>query len=225
MALHVNKLPKVGSRNGDWILKERKRNRNGTYTDTWVLDPVVTLTPNMATNKAYKWGAGNAASAITSPDAATVEFTDADYAYIGTEDGVFVMSSGRTTVLSKYSNVAHRFTFDTSLYANITDITCIWKGYRAGDPPDVGKLQVYKATAWEDWLTSLPTTNTKYTKSLGNGLGYFYNSTWIRFGLYMTAQFLGDTSLTLTIYSDYAALQITYVVAVARGDGFTWIVG
>jgi len=191
------------------------------FQETWLLDPVVTLVPTTVTHPAYKRGLTNSLTAFTSPDDATVEFTSAEYTAIGAEDASYVITTGSSTRFGRYANVAQLFTFNTSGYSNITDITCIWKGYRSGSAPDVEKLQVYKATAWENWLTSLPTSNTKYSKSLGNGALYFYSSTWIRFGIYM--YLWGDgASYSITLNSDYAALQITYgIVVVAPKAGLS----
>lgn len=217
---------KVGDRNGDFILVKREDLGKGVFRDTWIADPVVTLTPDATVNEAFYRESDNASTPFTSPDNATVEFSSAMYTNVQSKNGVFASVFADAETALKYANVAEKATFNTSGYSPITDITCIWKGRRQGNTPSTHKLQVYKATVWEDWLTTLPTVNTEYTKSLGDGSAYFYNTTWIRFGLYMVIPCFGDY-VWIQADSDYMALQITYgVVAVKRvvGDGLTCVV-
>lgn len=218
----------IGDRNGDFILAKREQVAPNLFRDTWLLDPVVTLLPDTVTNKAFKRFLSNQVSPFSSPDNATTEFDSADYANVQTEDGLFASISAQATTIFLYANVAQLFTFDTSGYSNISDITCVWKGrYRSTPPgtiPDVYKVQIYKATAWEDWV-AVPATNTEYSKSIGNGSAYFYSTTWIRFGAYMYIQSDG-TSFMIALETDYAALQITYGVVVTKQwvmDGYVFI--
>jgi len=211
--LKATSYTKKYKRNGDFILIKHERLPNGQFRNTWILDPVATLTPDDTVNEAFREAVNNSSTPYTSPDNATVEFTATEYTNVQTENAVYASHSASVTIATRYANVAHLFKFNTSGYENITDITCIWKGYEA-NMTGVNKLQVYKATAWEDWVTNLPTTNTKYTKSLGNGSSYFYSSTWIRFGAYMAELYIGEP-ITVTLYTDYAALQITYGIVIA----------
>jgi hypothetical protein len=208
---------KIGDRNGDFTLKKREFlgivKGKLQVRETWLLDPVVTITPNTTTDKAYDSSEGNTASHYTSPDDATAEFTSAMYTNVQAEDSAYADTQASATLQGRYANVAQKYTFDTSSYSNITDITCIWKGYQDYDGFQVGKLQIYKATAWEDWITSIPYTNTKYSKSIGNGSSYFYDTTWIRFGIYGYTRRISE-NITICIRTDYAALQITYGVPV-----------
>jgi hypothetical protein len=213
---------KIGDRNGDFILAKRELVRN-KWQETWLLDPTDTLTPDADKNEAYQKMASNALSPYTSPDDATTELTAAQYSIIQTEDDLLLTLGATVSTNFRYANVASKYTFNTSEYSNITDITCIWKGNRSpSTTPDVEKLQVYKATLWEDWLTVLPIPNTKYTKSLGNGSAYFYSSTWIRFGVYQTRMKTEeDPTLSIGHKIDYVALQITYSVVVAVKAGLS----
>ena len=216
---------KLGDRNGNFRLAKQERLEPRFWRDTWVLDPIVTLSPDTVIHNAFKGVASQSATKSTSPDNATSEFTDAEYANVQTEDGVVTSHTATATRAPRSANVAHKFTFDTSSYSNITDITCIWKGGYSDMEPAIRNLQVYKATAWEQWAT-ITNVNTEYTKSLGNGSAYFYSGTWIKFGVYMVRGYI-DEPITITLNSDYAALQITYEVAVAPiiiGDGLTWII-
>jgi len=79
-------------------------------------------------------------------------------------------------------------------------------------------LKVFKASAWEAWITPLPSVNTEYSKSLGNGSAYFYNVSWIRFGCYV-ADRTAEPPATINLNTDYAAIQITYSVAVVAKAG------
>lgn len=209
-------MSKLGDRNGDFILKKRERLENGQWRDTWMLDPVVTLKPSTATHKAFMSKQDNATSAYTSPDNATTECASSDYLQLQDDDGSYLSILGQATLTNRYGNVAQKFTFDTSGYENITDITVKHGGYYGytGRIPDlVPTLKVYKATAWEAW-TNLTTTDTNREKSLGNGSAYFYNTTWIKFGVYgWTRRSSEDPSLSVTLYTDFAWLQITYGVA------------
>jgi hypothetical protein len=206
----MSKLPKIGDMRGKWILINRVKNPDGTFTDTWVLDDVITLHPTTGTHPAYNKASSNSTSTYDSPDNATTEFTTEQYTNVQSEDGNYASISSTSTIQDRYSNVAQLFKFNTSGYAGITNILVYWKGYRSGDVPDEQKLQVYKATAWEDWLTSIPTSNTEESKSLGNGSAYLYSSTWIRFGLYMY-KYRDTVNITITLNSDYASIQITCV--------------
>jgi len=187
------------------------------WRDTWLFDPVATLTPDATTNKAFQRAVNNSLTAFTSPDNATTEFNATEYANVQSADGVFASHTATATRTTRYANVAHLFKFNAN-YADISDITCFWKGYVTLESYLAQKLQIYKASAWEDWLTTLPTTNTQYSKSIGNGAAYFYDTTWIRFGLYITAR-TPEPPITITLNTDYAALQITYGIVVAPKAG------
>ncbi len=180
-----------------------------TYSNLELVPPIATLKPDATTNEAYGGSATNSASAYTSPDDATTELTSSEYSDVQDNDTSYLSTTANATQAMKWANVAHKFTFDTSDYSNITDITVKWKGYRSGDNPGIEELQVYKATAWEDWQTSIPTGETAYEKSLGDGSDYFYSTTWIRFGAYMN-NVCFDEGVTITLKTNYAWLEVTY---------------
>jgi hypothetical protein len=215
---------KVGSKKGDWVLIKKRKNPDGTITDIWAYDPTVTLKPTTVTHPAYQKSASNTTSPVTSPDYATEELTSDKYTAVQDDDTSYLTNTASVSILGRYANVAHLFTFNTAGYENITDITCKWKGYASDS---AGYLKVYKATAWETWQSPLPTTDTAYSKSLGNGSAYFYNTSWIKFGLYMTMGYPGE-AYAITIKTNYAWIEVTYGIAPpaakkTMGDGLTWI--
>jgi hypothetical protein len=196
---------------GRFFLAGIVKGRDGFPKNRWIYDDVVTVTPNTATNKAYKYGVGETGQ-ISNPDVAVTEFSTADYAAVQVYGGA-IMSSVATRSSLGYANVAHLFTFDTSPYPSISNIVFWWGGYEtvSGSANIINFwLSVYQATTWVnlDNLTNV-NSDTEFSHDLGNGSSYFYNTSWIRFGAWGCCQRIIGT-LTVTLYGDYAALVITY---------------
>ena len=149
------------------------------------METTAILLPTFAMNKCFYIGASNQVNPITSPNAATTPLPSTSTYLINASDNVYLTTGASATTLHRYGNVAHRFTFNCSGYTSITDISITWEGYDYGTVADLKKVQIYNSSAlWENWQNSIPTTDTSYSKSLGTGTNYFYNSTWIMFGDY-----------------------------------------
>ena len=193
---------------------------------------VETLTGS-PTNPSRSGSLSNTTTVWTKPDNANTDFGSPAYYSSSAEDGLYVLKAASAATVGRYANIAFRFSFDTSSFSNITDLTCIWKGLLGigGDSPDFQVLQVYSGSAstWVNWLTTLPDVNTEYTKSLGDGIGYGSGS-YVVFGLLVE----GMKEVVTPVYNlnvDYAALQITYggapppsMAPKIYSDGLTWIV-
>jgi hypothetical protein len=216
------KLPKVGSRRGDWVLKSRRRNPDGTFTDKWVLDPTVTLIPN-TTHKAYTYYGNNATSPITNPSVAGTEFTSTEYTNIGSDNSVYVTTSAYITTVARYANIAHRFTFDLTAYNTggntVTQVEYRWDGYRSVPFEFIvyEKVQHKETTGWVDDYTTIPTSDGagfERTKVLTNISSILINNVF-EFGLIYVG---GGTESTgyIYLYSDYVELEVTYTVAVVK---------
>jgi hypothetical protein len=209
----------LGTIIGKQVLVGRRKNPDGSITDIWVLDPTDTLKPTTVTHPAYQKYASNASSGYTSPDNADVEFTGTEYTNVQLDDALYATHTGTASTLNKYGNVAHLFKFNLAQYQTggnvITDVTVKWKGKYAytGDVPDLAVIKVFKASAWEAW-SAFTTTDTLYSKSLGDGSAYFYSTSWIRFGAYgYCNKYSGDPSKTFGISTNYAWVEVTYTTA------------
>lgn len=175
-----------------------------------------TLLPTTSTHPAYENSAVTTViNVYTSPDRATTEMSSGEYSNVQSENGVYASTTTSTVTNNRYANGAQRFTFDTSVISGtITDIVFVWKGYVT--QPDGGEgvsaiLQYYQGSAWYDWSNPAPSSNTEKTKDIGTGSGYFYSTTWLRFGVYAYNLFLtGDSRAYVHLYTDYAAIIVTY---------------
>jgi hypothetical protein len=187
------------------------------------METTAILLPTFAINKCFYIGASNQVNLITSPNAATTPLLSINYYLINASDNVYSGTGASATTLHRYGNVAHRFTFNCSGYTSVTNISIIWEGYNYGTVADLKKVQIYNSSGlWENWQDSIPTTDTSYSKSLGTGTNYFYNSTWIMFGDYAYQQKEADNTVNYQIRIDYASVTITYGVSKSWRDVSSW---
>jgi hypothetical protein len=215
---------------GSFFLEGIVKGKDGFMKNRWIMDASATLTPATSTEPAY-YGS-TSSGGFANPDKATTEFTSAMYADVQTYgDGSYATTSV-TSASRAIASVAHLFTFNTAGYAGISDIQLVWGGYFTVSSPgviEVNDLEAYQGSTstWIGWI-SITTSDTEYTLDIGTGSAYFYNSTWLRFGVVIEGYNSKGTT-TVTLYSDYAAIIITYSVAVPyvpamSGDGLSWIV-
>jgi hypothetical protein len=206
-----NNLPKIGSKNGKWILVRRENLGNGKVRDTWILDPTVIITPTIA----YKGVGNNVTSHPGNPSGATTEFTSTEYSNIASDDGVYASHSASANTTGRYCWVAHRFTFDLTQYntggKRVTGLTYKWDGYRSG-----GYLAYHsyhkETTGWVQDV-EIPTSDGagfEITKTIANVSASIINNTF-EFGVYVADQFVGET-VTVYIYTDYVELEVTYEI-------------
>lgn len=214
---------KIGSRNGSFVLKERRHNRDGTFTDKWVFDPVVKLLPIPPTCRAYSFVSSNSTIEISNPDVATSEFPSADYEYVQSDDGTYVVRNASASTVGRYANIAKRFVFDLAQYVGlgITEIKYRWDGYftctldlrlnramhkeTGGWVTDVSTLPTADGPGWE-----VQVTLTNISQIVIDGL--------FTFGLVLTARVL-ETSGSIYLYTDAVELEVTYTVLTDSGSG------
>jgi hypothetical protein len=183
--------------------------------------PTAVLIPS-TTNKAYKYSASNATSAITNAGVATTEFTATEYTNVSSDNAVYVATSASVSLSGRYANVAHRFTFDLSAYTNITQIEYRWDGYASETS---GKVQHKETSGWVTDFTTTPTSDGagfERTKALTN-ISDIVISNVFEFGLYMSVGYFGEP-YSIYLYSDYVEIEVTYGVVVKKpiGDGLTF---
>jgi hypothetical protein len=206
-----NNLPKIGSKNGKWILVRRESLGNGKVRDTWILDPTVIITPT----KAYQGSASNATSHPGNPSQAITEFTSTEYSNIASDDGVYASLYATANVANRYCWVAHRFTFDLTQYntggKRVTGLTYKWDGYSPG-----GSLAYHsyhkETTGWVQDV-AIPTSDGagfEITKVITNVSASIINNTF-EFGVYVADIYI-DTAVTVYIYTDYVELEVTYEI-------------
>lgn len=176
-----------------------------------------TLYPTTVTHPAYENAqVTTAINVYASPDRATSEMSSGEYSNVQSENAVYASTTTSTSTNLRYACGAQLFTFDTSVISGtITDIVLYWKGYVT--QPDGGEgvsaiLQYFQGS-WKDWSNPAPSSNTEKTKDIGDGTGYFYSTTWLRFGVCATNLFLtGDSKAYVHLYTDYAAIVVTYTL-------------
>lgn len=174
------------------------------------IDPTETLKPDADVNEAFSTAYSQWGSCFTSPDDAIHEVSSSEYTALQNDDSAYLTDQAGCN-FAGCGNIAQKFTFDTSEYSSITDVTCKWKGYRYYDDPNLQKIQIYKGStsSWEDWKTFIPTSETAYQKSLDDGSNYFYSSTWIKFGLVMNVV-CRRVERSIGLKTNYAWLEVTY---------------
>ncbi|MCJ7767089.1 hypothetical protein MUP79_01680 [Candidatus Bathyarchaeota archaeon] len=196
----------------------------------------VTLTPTTALHKAYWFAQTNDASPYTDPSPAVNEISSVQYIAVQSDDAAYsAPGSANATTINKYANVAHLFTFDLSAYntggKTITSITIYWDGYRSVCKNPFGPTRddvMYKDSAgnWQIGATTIEENNDSagvaYSQTFNSGFPLISNI--LRFGP-VTSYKRVVVNETAGLYSDYAAVSVTYSEGTAHTATITEVFG